>query len=271
FLPPPDVFTPGATVLVQTVGVAALAKAAGKKTLGIMYCEGTPLCGQLVAIVHGAAQLSGLRFASVAISSTAPSYAAPCLAMKSKGVDALFVAQNAPLVQRVVAACAQQGYKPAIVSETTTAASSWLTDSNFNGALLSSSNPGYTDASNPGVAAFLAALKKYDPSLPGSSAFTYDALYPWIAGKLFEAAAKAGNLTPNSTPTEVKQALYKVKGDTLGGLSAPITVTPAKPVFSPCYYGVTIKNGAYADLNGGNPTCLTTAEATALMAALKGP
>lgn len=269
FLENPDFFATGATLPVQTVGAAALAKQAGEKTLGVMYCSETPLCAEVIPIAKGAAALSGLGFASAAISSTAPSYAAPCLAMKAKGVDALFVADNAAVVQRVVAGCAQQGYKPAIVSETTTADSAWLSDPNFNGALLSSSNPGYTDASNPGVAAFLAAVKRYAPGVVGSSAFSYDTLYPWIAGQLFEAAAKAGDLTPSSTPAEVKQALYKVKGNTLGGLTAPLTITPGQPVFSPCYYGVTIKNGAYVALNGGKPTCLTTAQATALQAALK--
>jgi hypothetical protein len=135
--------------------------------------------------------------------------------------------------------------------------------------LLTSSNPGYTDSTNPGVASFLAALKKYDPSLLSSPAFTYDTIYPWIAGQLFAEAAKAGNLTPSSTPAEVKAALYKTKGTTLGGLSAPLPITAGKPVFSPCYYGLTIKNGGYTDLNGGKPTCLTAAQAASLQASLK--
>ncbi|MHB8689981.1 MAG: ABC transporter substrate-binding protein [Solirubrobacteraceae bacterium] len=271
FLTNPDFFASGGNSVIQTVGLAALAKAAGKHTLGVMYCSESPLCAQLIPIAKGAAQLSRLGFASAAISSAAPSYAAPCLAMKGRGVDALFVADNSATVQRVVDACAQQGYRPAVVEEGGTTASTWLHDPNFSGALLSSSNPGYTDSSNPGVSAFLAALKKYDPSLLGSSSFGYDTIYPWIAGELFAAAAKAGNLTPSSTPAEVKQALYKITGTTLGGLSAPLPITPGKPVFSPCYYGLTIKNGAYVDLSAGKPSCLTAAQAAGLQAALKRP
>jgi branched-chain amino acid transport system substrate-binding protein len=269
FLTNPDFFATGATLPVQTIGVSGLAKAAGSKKLGVMYCSETPLCAQFIPIAKAAAQLSGLGFASVAISSTAPSYAAPCLAMKGAGVDALFVADNNSIVQRVVAACAQQGYKPAVVTETGEAATSWLQDPNFNGAILASSNPGYTDSANPGVAAYLAAIKRYDPSLRPSGAFTYDTFYPWIAGQLFETAAQAGKLTPSSTPSQVKQALYGVNGTTLGGLSAPLPIANGKPVFSPCYYGVAIKNGAYVALNAGKPTCLTTAQTTALLAALK--
>ena len=270
FITNPDFFATGTTLPVETVGAAALAKAAGKKTLGAMYCSETPLCAQVVPLAKGAAALSGLGFTAEAVSQTAPSYTAPCLALKSKGVDALFIAANASVVQRIVDACAQLGYKPTVVNETATAGSNWLQDSNFDGAVLSSSNPGYTDSANPGVAAFLAALKKYAPSVQGSTTFSYDTIYPWIAGKLFEAAAKAGNLTPSSTPAQVKQALYKVNGTTLDGLAPPLTITAGKPVFTACYFGSTLKSGGYAPLNGGKPSCLTSAQATALAAALKG-
>jgi branched-chain amino acid transport system substrate-binding protein len=269
FMTNPDFFDVGSNAVVQTVGLAQLAKAAGKHKLGVMYCSESPLCAQLVPIAKGATQLAGIGFASATISSTAPSYAAPCLAMKSQNVDALFIADNTATAQRVVDACAQQGYRPAITEESGTASSAWLHDPNFNGVLLTSSNPGYTDSTNPGVTTFLAALKKYDPSLLNSTSFTYDTIYPWIAGQLFAAAAKAGHLTPTSTPAEVKQALYKANGTTLGGLSAPLPILPNKPVFTACYYGLTIKNGAYADLNGGKPDCLTAAQATALAASLK--
>jgi branched-chain amino acid transport system substrate-binding protein len=269
FLTNPDFFAVGGNAVLQTVGLAALARDGGKHTLGVMYCSESPLCAQLVPIAKGAAQLSGLGFASTTISVAAPSYAAPCLAMKGKGVDALFVADNASTVQRVVDACAQQGYRPTIVEEAGTTASTWLSDPNFSGTLVSSSNPGYTDSSNAAVASFLAAVKKYDPSLASTSSFGYDTIYPWIAGQLFVAAAKAGDLAPSATPAEVKRALYKTSGTTLGGLSAPLPIAPGKPVFSPCYYGLTIKNGAYADLSGGKPTCLTAAQAAGLQAALR--
>jgi branched-chain amino acid transport system substrate-binding protein len=269
FLTNPDFFAAGPTLPVQTLAAAELAKAAGRRTLGVMYCSETPLCAQFIPIARAAARLAGLGFASVAISSTAPSYAAPCLSLKGNGVDALFVADNSAITQRVVDGCAQQGYRPAVVTETGTAASSWLQDANFNGALLASSNPGFTDSSNPAIARFLAAVKRYDPGLMSSSAFTYVTVHPWIAGRLFEVAARAGKLTPSSTPAEVKQALYKVSGTTMGGLSAPLPIVAGKPVFSTCYYGVAIKNGAYVDLNGGRPTCLSAAQAGALLAAMK--
>jgi branched-chain amino acid transport system substrate-binding protein len=269
FLTNSDFFAIGASLPVQTVGVFNLAKAEGKKKVGVMYCVEIPLCAQVVPIGKGAAALTGLGFASIGISGTAPSYAAPCLTMKSGGVDALFVADNAQIVARVVAACAQQGYKPLVVSETTTADTTWLTNPAFDGAQLSSSNANYTDATLPGVAAFLTAMKKYAPGLTTSSEFGYDTFYPWLAGLLFQAAAKAADIGPTSTSADVKKGLYALKNETLGGLSAPLNFASGKPAFPTCYYGVTISGGKFASLNGGQDTCLTPTQASGLAAGLK--
>jgi branched-chain amino acid transport system substrate-binding protein len=270
FITNPDFFATGTTLPVEVVGEAALAKAEGKKKLGVMYCSETPLCAQVVPLTKGAAALNGLGFASAAVSSTAPSYAAPCLAMKNEGVDALNVADNASVVQRIVDACAQLGYKPVVVNETASVASNWLTDAGFQGAQLSSSNPWYTDGANPGVAAFLSALKKYAPSVQGSTAFSYDTLYEWLAGTMFKAAAAAGNLSPTSSPAQVKQALYKLNGTTLGGMAPPLVITPGKPVFSACYFGLTVTAGAVTSLGSSTPACLTKTQVAGLQAALKG-
>jgi branched-chain amino acid transport system substrate-binding protein len=269
FLTNPDFFANGATLPVQTVGVFALAKQAGRKKVGVMYCTETPLCAQLIPIAKGAAALTGMGVTSVAVSGTAPSYAAPCLAMKSAGVDSLFIADNAAIVGRIVAACAQQGYKPLTVSETTTADSSWLTNASFDGAQLASSNANYTDPSLPGVQTFLSAINKYAPGLSTGAQFSYDTFYPWLAGSLFSAAAKAADIGPTSTPADVKKGLYALKNETLGGLSAPLNFAPGKPAFATCYYGVTIKGSKFGSLNGGKATCLTAAQATGLAAGLK--
>jgi hypothetical protein len=67
----------------------------------------------------------------------------------------------------------------------------------------------------------------------------------------------------------VKAALYNLKDNTSGGLAAPITVTPGHPVFVPCYFGATIKDGALQALNGGQPTCLNAQQTAKLASALK--
>jgi len=270
FLTNPDFFASGASLPVATVGTMALAKQAGKKHVGVLYCSESPACAQLDPLAKGAATLAGLNYRSGKISGTAPNYTAPCLANKGAGVDALFVAHNSAVVPRVVDGCAKQGYKPLQVTQTTTAATSFLKDPNLEGTVLASTNAPHTDESLPAVKEFLDAVDTYNQGLRDSPQFSYNLIYPWVSGKLFEAAAKAAKITPTSTAADVRKGLYALKDETLGGLSGPLNYTKGKPAFPACYFSVTIKGGEFASLNGGKPTCLTAPQVKGLTAALTG-
>jgi branched-chain amino acid transport system substrate-binding protein len=226
FLSNPDFYPSGSQLIMQTYGMLALAKKEGKSNLSVMYCAEEPTCAQVVPLVEGAAAVVGLTSKAQKISSTAPSYAAPCLTAKGGGADSLFVYDNSTVVQHVVSGCAQQGFKPLTVSQATTATNAWLTDSNLSGAVLSGFNANPYDSGTPGVQACQAALDKYASGVRTSRQFNADAMMPWAGGKLFEAAAKAGNIGPSSTAADVKKGLYALKNETLGGLTGPLTVTP---------------------------------------------
>lgn len=264
----PDFFPSGGQTVSGLLGQFALAKQAAKKVFGTIYCAESPICAQLVPLANGLAPLYGLKSFTAKISSTAPSYTAPCLAAKSAGVDAMFVADNSPIVLRFVAACSQQGYTPQQISSTQTATSSWLSDSTLNGALLSALNANGYDTSTPAIAKFQAALKKYAPSAVGS-AFSGEEINPWSGGLLFQAAAKAAHLTPSSTPADVKKGLYALKNETLDGVAPPLNFTPGKPAFIPCWFGQQVKGGQFAALNDNKPSCLTAAQGAAIAKALK--
>jgi len=262
----PGVFPSGSTFLALTVGTIAEAK--GKKGLGVMYCAETPACAQFVPLATGVGKLFGLKVTATSISATAPSYAAPCLKFKGAGVDALFVADNGSIVQRVVAACSQQGYTPLEVTEEAAATSAMLHDSQLAGTLAAGTDANPFDSSLPAVREFQDALAKYYPGLLESAGYAQDDFYPWVGGKLFEAAAKAADIGPTSTPAEVKAGLYALKNDTLGGIAPPLTYTKGKPYFSPCWFSAKIENGTLVSLNGNRPVCLPVAQAAALVKAL---
>jgi branched-chain amino acid transport system substrate-binding protein len=270
FLSNPDFFPSGSGIISLLAGSALQAKQAGKSNLGIVYCAETPICAQLVPIGQGLAKLAGLKSFAEKISATAPSYAAPCLAAKGAQVDAMFVGDNGTIVQRFVDGCAQQGYKPLQTSSMETAVPAWLADPSFEGALLSGTNANTFDTSTPGVAEFQAALNKYAPGIVSGSGFTYDTILPWAGGLLFQAAATAAHLTPTSTAADVKRGLYALKNETLSGISPPLTFVPGQPTLVPCYFTVQVSGKKFASLNGDKPTCLSTAQTTALAAALKG-
>jgi branched-chain amino acid transport system substrate-binding protein len=264
----PDFFPSGGQQVSGLVGQFALAKQAGKRVFGTIYCAESPICAQLVPLANGVAPMYGLKPYASKISATAPSYTAPCLAAKSASVDAMFVADNSPIVQRFVAACAQQGYTPQQVSSTQTATSAWLTDSTLNGALLTALNANGYDTSLPAIASFQAALKKYAPSAIDGSAFSGEEINPWSGGLLFQAAAKAAHLTPSSTPADVKKGLYALKNETLDGVAPPLNFTPGKPAFIPCWFSQQVKEGKFTSLDGNKPSCLTAAQGAALAKAL---
>jgi branched-chain amino acid transport system substrate-binding protein len=273
FLSNPDFFTIGATLPVLLAGTMLLAKEAGKTKFGVLYCAEIPACAQAELLTKAIASVvGGMTVTSGKVSATAPNYTAPCLTLKNAGVDSLFVVQNGPVAQRVVDSCAQQGLHPTTVSQTSTSDPGWLKDPNFEGALLSSSNAQPTP-SLPAAKEYFDAVDKYVPGLSSDPQFNFNAFVPWVSGKLFEAAAKAGNIGPTSTSADVKKGLYALKDETLGGLASPLNFTPGKPGFPTCYFASTIRKGAFTPLYDGKSKCLTQPQAAAIgqmLAALAG-
>lgn len=266
FLTNPDFFPSGSSLPILTVGTVQLAKDAGKKKFGVLYCAESPVCAQLDPIAKGVTALvGGLDYQSGKISATAPNYNATCLAFKSGGVDALFLAHNGAVDQRVAGGCVAVGYKPLQITQVTTYSSTFLDDTNYEGTLLTSPNAPFTDTSLPATAKFIDALNKYAPGLVESDEFTPDTQFAWTGGKLFEAAAKAaGGLAPTSTSADVIRGLYALKDETLGGLSSPLNFTKGQPAFPNCYFVLSIKNSKLTSPRGTAPVCVPEAQATAL-------
>ena len=262
----PNWFPSAATLIPLLVGTAAEAK--GKTNLAAMYCAESPVCAQLIPLMVGIGKLFALKVTPQKISGTAPSYTAPCLAVKSAGADALYIADNGAIVARVLHDCKQQNYTPLSVGQASTTTNSLLKDPSFDGSLVAGTNANPYDPSLPAVKDFQDAMNQYDPGLLKSDGFSYDAFYAWTAGLLFQAAAKAGNLTPSSTPADLRKALYSLNNETLGGVAPPLTFTPGKPAFTPCWFTGKVSGGTLVSTANNKPTCLPAAQTAALLKAL---
>jgi branched-chain amino acid transport system substrate-binding protein len=269
FLTNPDFFPSGAQ-LSLVGGVSALASSVGKHHLGVFYCVEAPICAQAVPPARGVARQLGMTVTAGAIAASAPSYAAQCLAAKGSGVDAIWVADTAPVVQRFAADCRQQGYDPLEVGELGSATTAWLADPNLSGIMLTANNADTYDTSLPALKAFYAALRQYAPGILTSSTAVEkpNTIFAWAGGLLFQAAAKAAHLTPTSSPASVKKGLYVLKNETLGGIAPPLTFTPGRATFVPCYFTDELKGGTFVPSNGGKPSCLSRQETAALVASL---
>jgi branched-chain amino acid transport system substrate-binding protein len=53
----------------------------------------------------------------------------------------------------------------------------------------------------------------------------------------------------------VKTALYQFKGETLGGMVAPLTFTPGQPTLINCYFVLGIEDRKFTLPQGLEPTC----------------
>jgi branched-chain amino acid transport system substrate-binding protein len=269
FLTNPDFF-PSGSQLSLVGGVSALTSSAGKHHLGVFYCAEAPICAQAVPPAKAAARLLGMSLTAGAIAASSPSYAAQCLAAKGAGVDAIWVADTAPVVQRFAADCRQQGYDPLEVGELGSATTAWLADPDLSGTLLTANNADTYDASLPALKSFYAALRQYAPRILTSSTAVEkpNTIFAWAGGLLFQAAAQAAHLTPASSPAEVKKGLYALKNETLGGIAPPLTFTPGRATFVPCYFTDELKGATFVPLNGGKPSCLSQKQTAAVVASL---
>jgi branched-chain amino acid transport system substrate-binding protein len=268
FVTSPDFFPSGAQVPAYEYAEAVIAKKEGKTKLGMMYCAEAPTCATNEPLTRAMIKnglLPGQQLVFTAkISATQPSFTAVCLAAKAKGVDALLVAQAGAIAVRVVDQCAAQGYKPLIMSGGGVLNQFIAKNPNMDGAFVTNTNPGLSDTENPAGKRLKAALARYAPSLTPSNP-QWNASIPsvWSGGLLFEAAAKAGNLGPTSTPADVKKALYSLKDETLGGFSSPLNFKEGEISQVPCAYIESVANKQLTTSKyGSKPICIPGGDTT---------
>jgi branched-chain amino acid transport system substrate-binding protein len=259
FVTDPNWFASNAnTVIGLAWGSLDVTKNAGKSHIGVTYCAESPICAELIPLMQGLSSILGVEVTAQKVSATAPNYTAPCLQLKDAGVDALFPAAGGETVQRVVASCKQQGWDPLIIGQATTATQDQLEDPNLQGALNSGPAANPYDDSLPAVKEMRDALDSYQDGFTDGAEFAYSGvMLPWTGGILFEEAATAGKLGPDSTSADVKKAIYALKTTTLDGLSGTLIFTPGQPTQTPCYFTETIEDDTLVSGNDNKPTCLT--------------
>jgi branched-chain amino acid transport system substrate-binding protein len=265
----PDFFASGSAVPTIVAGSMVEMKKLGKSHMGLLYCAESPVCAQLEGLYKLAGSVAGgVSVTAGKVAGTSPTYTSQCLALKSAGADSLSIETNSATGLRVVDACKQLGYAPLNVTVAPVTGGDWLSDPNVDGSIITAYNANPEDSSVPGVKAFLDAMGKYHPGDLKSKQFNQLVMIPWVAGKLFEAAAKAADIGPTSTPGDVKKGLYALKNETLDGLAPPLNFTAGAVPFSTCYFIMSIGGGKFTSPDGSGPTCLSAAQAAVLKTGL---
>jgi branched-chain amino acid transport system substrate-binding protein len=255
----PMFFPTGTQAVMFDYGLLVEAKKAGVKRFGVLPCAEVAACSLGGKLFQGLAQIVGVQAGYVQkITVSQPSYTSVCLAAKSKGVDGLAIIENAQTVLRAANQCAQQGYKPRQLNVSATTGLAWQNQPSMEGAITTQSNPVLADQSIPALKTFHQALDQYAPDVAKGQQYNEIDSSVWAGGQAFKLAAERAKLTPQSTPADVLRGLYTFKGETVDGLTPPLTYVKGKPSFVTCWFPQQIKSGKFTPLTqGGKPNCIS--------------
>ena len=263
----------GGTVVTNIWGQMKSAAVGGAKTVGIVLCTEDAACAQAQVLFKNDAQSVGLKVVlNTLASSTAVSYTPQCLALKAGKAEA--VAAFVTNVGGFARDCARQGVKPLWINSSLGPTLSVIKANPLLGNTVGST-PNFTclapaSPSVPLSEDFVQAVKQYAPSLaPGGS--QYDTVSDgvcsaWVGGEGFAKAITNANVPASATATSqnVITGLSMFKGETLGGLTVPVTLSDGtKPnPQNPCIFLYKWTGQTMSALPGPFvPTCMPSSSA----------
>jgi branched-chain amino acid transport system substrate-binding protein len=260
FITNPYFYPAGTSTDAGAYSVVAIAKLAGKTKWGQVYCAEAPVCAQNVPRYQNYAKQLGLEDVyDGAIAATAPNYTAQCLAAKQAGVEAFFIANTGPVIARVGTDCSRQDFHPMYITKGngTTIPELEADGIKDNTWMAWQAAPYFADI--PAVHQMTDAIKKYSPDLlTNKDAYGGPTPLAWSSALMLGAAAKAGGLGASDSPSPelILKGLNSFKGETLDGMSPPLTFTEGTPHLVPCWFVSQTLNGKSAMANNGQVQCM---------------
>lgn len=251
----PDWFTSPVAFPVSAPGSVQIIKGLkmyvdrGVRKIGMLYClEVGSLC-QYLNDQAKKSEIGQYILQSYQVSLVAPSYTSQCLRMKQGGLELVYMLMDTASASRLVKDCATQGYTPKLMLLGLDATKEMPDIAALSQALLPGAtvSTGATDL--PAVARLHKVIETYAPSV-GVSGF----------GALAYAAAEmlglvGRNLSDHPTSAELVAALYRVKNETLGGLTVPLTYARTGTTAGQCVFIWGVTNGQFTTPEGSKPIC----------------
>lgn len=266
FLTNTDFFSMGTNSIAAVYGIVTVAKQYGDK-VGLIYCAESVQCAQAAPLYSSTAQtIGGVSLTTSApVSATATDYTAVCQQVKSSGAQSLVILDAVAVAIRVAGACNQQGVTAKIIVQDGGANDTWVGKPGSEGMSSVDLSVPWFDTSTPATQAYHAALAKYAPSL-GDLAGP-NPTYAWVSGQEFEAAVKAA-ATDDITSAAVIKGLLSFKGETVGGLTEPLTYSATQPTQLNCWIQIKIVGGKWTEPNGLQRACAPASFVSAIAAKL---
>jgi hypothetical protein len=230
-------------------GAAKVAVPQGKTKLATLACSDFSLCDLFDSTWADPSVLKATGFTNVYRSRpslTQPDFTAQCLSAQQAGAQVMVLAMDTASDQRISDSCARQNYHPIFAVPDLLALPGLLSDSNLDGAVVTSKMAPFVDTDIAGIAQFRQAYAKYAPSLSPNSG---SAATGWLYGQFF--AAAGANLPANPTPADVLSGLHKLKNNNLDGMTYPLDFSASQQSQRHTCFGVAqVKNKAYVAVPG---------------------
>jgi branched-chain amino acid transport system substrate-binding protein len=252
----PYLFPQGASVEDQAEGIIKQNVVAGKTKAGLLYCVEIKACTHLNAVANDLAKKAGGTFVySAAISLTQTDFTAQCQSAKSAGATQLLLGMDGTEMARVARSCQAIGYQPALGGLGGTISPGQSTDPTLRQFTLATATgiAPWTESSTPGLKEYQDAIAKYAPGEQTSGS----SVQMWAAAKLLEAAVNKLGAAGQATLTSdlIIQGLHKIKNETLGGLSGPLTFGAGLPKSNGCAFYELLTAKGWAAPVGSKPIC----------------
>ncbi len=253
FKPSDKLFYPtGTDLAIQKKLGLVLAKQQNATKIGAVYCSESVACLQGANATQAAVQAAGYTFTkAIKVATTAPSYVAPCIALRDAGTTTIQLSVVTTTVQAIADACAQQGYYPLYLATAAAITNNWTTDPAFRNAGGAIDSFPWWHTTVPAIALFNSVMAQY---YPDSQAHITTAAQVWSSAMAFEEGAKAGNLGDNPTNKQLADGMDTISNDTLGGLVPALTFTNGNRSVK-CGYVFLIKNNQFTLANNNQQAC----------------
>jgi branched-chain amino acid transport system substrate-binding protein len=256
----PEYFTDGPALMTyQALGSFAVAKAEGGKKLAFLYCADVAACTQQVASAKTLASDAGLNLVySSAAAANAPTYAPICAAAKAAGADVLNVYGPVSLQVNVANACVQEGDKFIVISSSLNFTNYWLKYPALNGAVEDDPDFPVAYDGNAAAQAFHQAMQQYEPSEVSNVNYGEGNAVTWVVmQEAAQALINSGvSKSATITPSDITNGLYKMDGNTLGGLAPPLKFSASDTGQGiNCWYTMAIQNEKFVAPVGLKLSC----------------
>jgi branched-chain amino acid transport system substrate-binding protein len=227
----------------------AVVSQSDKRKMAILYCREASSCKQQRDRALQFASLYGVTVVYEAqVSIAQPDFTAEVISARNAGAEIVTMLTDEQTIVRVARSAKRQGWSP-VVTGTYTANAEVMQQPDAEGVLGMAATVPYR--SSPKMQPYLEAVKRYVPdgALGGYGATA------WVQLKLVERLSD-GFGEKNPTTKDYLDALYGLRGETLGGLVPPITFNKGPHVHvNMCGYPIKVVNAKLTAPLGENHVC----------------